>query len=168
MNLPGEAFVMPTYARYPVTLVRGEGMHVFDDAGRAYLDFAGAIGAMPLGHGHPRWRAAVLQQANELVLVSNLYATAPQAALALRLAELLPIEGARVFFSNSGAEANEAAIKLVRKWGLPQGRSKIVVLHGSGIPFLGRSRTFPKIPFADNIASAPSQGPWGHVACRSG
>ncbi len=136
MTLPGEAFVMPTYRRYPVTLVRGEGVGVFDRDGREYLDFAGAIGAMPLGHGHPKWREAVHAQADRLALVSNLYETEPQAELAARLAELLPIEDPRVFFSNSGAEANEAAIKLVRKWGLQRGRTKIVALEGS---FHGRT-----------------------------
>lgn len=133
---PGEASVMPTYRRYPVTLDRGEGVRVFDTEGRGYLDFAGALGAVPLGHGHPRWRDAVHRQVDRLGLVSNLYATAPQAELAARLGDLLPIEHARVFFSNSGAEANEAAIKLVRKWGLPQGRSRIVALEGS---FHGRT-----------------------------
>lgn len=136
MSHPGEAFVMPTYRRYPATLVRGEGVRVFDAEGRAYLDFAGAIGAMPLGHGHPRWREAVHAQVDRLALVSNLYETEPQAELAERLASLLPIGDARVFFSNSGAEANEAAIKLVRKWGLARGRSRIVALEGS---FHGRT-----------------------------
>lgn len=136
MTLPGERSVMPTYARYPLTLVRGEGMHVVDDAGRAYLDFAGALGAMPLGHGHPRWRAAVHEQADGLGLVSNLYATEPQARLAAELAETLPVRDARVFLCNSGAEANEAALKLVRKRGLVRGRSRIVALEGS---FHGRT-----------------------------
>ncbi len=137
MTVPaGEAFVMPTYVRYPVTIVRGDGVTVFDDEGRAYLDFAGALGATPLGHGHPRWLAAVHAQVDALALVSNLYATEPQAALAARLAGVLPILDARVFFSNSGAEANEAAIKLVRRWGLPKRRIKIVALEGS---FHGRT-----------------------------
>ncbi len=136
MTLAGESFVMPTYVRYPITLVRGEGMRVFDAEGREYLDFAGALGAMSLGHGHPRWREAVRSQADRLALVSNLYATEPQAELASRLAELLPIDDARVFFSNSGAEANETALKLVRKWGLARGRTKIVALDGS---FHGRT-----------------------------
>src|SRR5439155_26274395 len=101
---------MPTYKRYPVTLVRGEGLHVFDTAGRRYLDFAGALGAVPRGHGDPAWRAAVHEQVDRLELVSNLYATEPQAHLAERLASISELE--RVFFSNSGAEANEAALKL--------------------------------------------------------
>ena len=132
----GERFVMPTYGRYPLTLVRGEGVRVFDAEGRSYLDFAGALGAIPLGHAHPRWLDAVHTQLDRLTLVSNLFATEPQAELAARLAELLPIPDARVFLSNSGAEANEAALKLVRKWGLARGRSKIVALEGS---FHGRT-----------------------------
>ena len=115
--LPGEAAVMPTYARYPVTLVRGEGTTTWDDQGRAYLDMTGGLGALSLGHGHPDWVAAVTEAAGTIGLVSNLYATPPQAELAARLASLLPIPDARVFFCNSGAEANEAAIKLIRKHG---------------------------------------------------
>jgi acetylornithine/N-succinyldiaminopimelate aminotransferase len=134
---PSEAAVMmPTYRRYPVTHVRGEGMHVFDSDGGRYLDFAGALGAIPLGHGHPAWRAAVHEQVDRLGLVSNLYATEPQVHLAERLAVISGIPEAQVFFSNSGAEANEAALKLVRKWGLARGRSGIVALEGS---FHGRT-----------------------------
>jgi acetylornithine aminotransferase len=127
---------MPTYARYPLTLVRGEQLTVWDDEGNAYLDFAGALGANPLGHGHPRWKKAVHDQVETLDMTSNLYATEPQAALAQRLGELLPIPDARSFFCNSGAEANEAAIKLVRKHGLPRGKPAIVALDGS---FHGRT-----------------------------
>lgn len=127
---------MPTYGRYPLALVKGEGMRVWDDEGKAYLDFAGGLGTMPLGHSHPRWYEAVVAQARELTMVSNLYFTRPQAELARRIVELFDIGDAQVFFGNSGAEANEAAIKLVRKWGLPLGRSKIVALEGS---FHGRT-----------------------------
>ena len=128
--LPGEAAVMPTYARYPVTLVRGEGTTTWDDQGRAYLDMTGGIGALSLGHCHPDWVAAVTEAAGTIGLVSNLYATPPQAELAARLASLLPIPDARVFFCNSGAEANEAAIKLIRKRGLARGTPAIVALDG--------------------------------------
>src|SRR5438552_18995041 len=98
---------MPTYKRYPVTLVRGEGLHVFDTDGRRYLDFAGALGAVPLGHGHPAWRAAVHEQVDRLELVSNLYATEPQAHLAERLASITELE--RVLFSIYGTETTEDA-----------------------------------------------------------
>jgi acetylornithine/N-succinyldiaminopimelate aminotransferase len=131
-----ETFVMPTYARFPVTLVRGEGSLVWDDAGTEYLDFTGGLGALILGHAHPAWVAAVTEAAAGVGLVSNLYATVPQAELAARLAAILPMPDARAFFCNSGAEANEALLKLVRKWGLPRGKTTIVVLNGS---FHGRT-----------------------------
>src|SRR5439155_15515930 len=97
---------------------------------------AGGLGALSLGHAHPAWVEAVQRAAITIGLVSNLYATPPQAELAERLAALLPIPDARVFFANSGAEANEAAIKLVRKRGLLRGTPKIVALEGS---FHGRT-----------------------------
>jgi acetylornithine/N-succinyldiaminopimelate aminotransferase len=128
--------VMPTYGRYPLTLVRGAGTRVWDDDGRAYLDFAGALGVTAIGHSHPAWTRAVHDQVDRLDLVSNLYTTEPQAWLSQRLADLLPVPDARVFFCNSGAEANEAAIKLVRRWGLPLGKPAIVALDGS---FHGRT-----------------------------
>jgi predicted acetylornithine/succinylornithine family transaminase len=127
---------MPTYARFPVTLVRGEGVHVWDDEGREYLDLVGGLGSLSLGHAHPRWVEAVERAARGVGLTSNLVATPPQAELAERLAALLPLPDARVFFCNSGAEANEAALKLIRKHGLRRGRSAIVVLDGS---FHGRT-----------------------------
>ena len=137
MTVPAaEAFVMPTYARYPLTLVRGEGLTVWDDEGTPYLDVAGALGANPLGHGHPAWKRAVHDQVEELDLTSTLYSTLPQAELARRLAEILPIPDARTFFCNSGAEANEAAIKLARRRGLAAGRPAILALEGS---FHGRA-----------------------------
>ncbi|MGZ8630697.1 MAG: aminotransferase class III-fold pyridoxal phosphate-dependent enzyme, partial [Actinomycetota bacterium] len=117
-----EHYVMPTYARYPLTLVCGAGTRVRDDAGREYLDFAGALGVTALGHSHPVWVASVRDQLDTLDMVSNLYATEPQAFLADRLAALMPVPDARVFFCNSGAEANEAAIKLARKHGLANGK----------------------------------------------
>jgi acetylornithine/N-succinyldiaminopimelate aminotransferase len=131
-----EPHVMPTYARYPLTLARGAGTRVWDETGRDYLDFAGALGVNALGHSHPSWVAAVRDQLDTLDMVSNLYATEPQAALADRLATLMPVADARVFFCNSGAEANEAAIKLARKHGLANGKPAIVALDGS---FHGRT-----------------------------
>ena len=127
--------LMPTYKRYPVKLVRGEGLTVWDDTGRAYLDFAGGIAAVPIGHSHPAWVKAVTEQAGELVHVSNLFRTGPQEELAGRLSEVTGLDGG-VFLSNSGAEANEAALKIARRWGLPRGRTKVVALEGS---FHGRT-----------------------------
>ena len=133
MNEPA---VMPSYTRYPLTLVRGAGTRVWDDRGRGFLDFTGALGVGALGHSHPAWVAAVRTQLDVLDMVSNLYATEPQAALAGRLAGLMPVPDARVFLCNSGAEANEAAIKLARKHGLANGKPSIVALEGS---FHGRT-----------------------------
>lgn len=131
-----ELSVMPTYGRYPLALVRGEGIRVWDDEGNVYLDFAGGLGTMPLGHSHPRWYEAVVSQARELTMVSNLYFTRPQADLARLIVEHFDIGDAQVFFANSGAEANEGAIKIARKWGLANGRTRIVALEGS---FHGRT-----------------------------
>lgn len=133
---PGDALVMQSYVRYPVTLVRGRDVRVWDDEGNCYLDFAGGIGSLSLGHAHPTWVDAVSQAASTLGLVSNLFHSAPQAALAARLAELLPIAEARTFFCNSGAEAVETALKIARKHGLARGRDRIVSLEGS---FHGRT-----------------------------
>jgi acetylornithine/succinyldiaminopimelate/putrescine aminotransferase len=136
VTFPGEDRLMPTYARYPVALVRGDGMRVRADDGRWFLDLAGGLGALSLGHAHPRWVEAVAAEAATIGLVSNLFETEPQARLAGKLAELVPIPDARVFLANSGAEANEAAIKLARKRGLAEGRPRIAALEGS---FHGRT-----------------------------
>jgi acetylornithine aminotransferase len=131
-----ERWVMPTYARLPVTLVRGEGARVIDDEGRTYLDLIGGLGALALGHAHPRWVEAVERASRTIGLTSNLVATPAQAELAERLAALLPVPDARVFFCNSGAEAVEALLKLVRRAGLVRGRPIVVALEGS---FHGRT-----------------------------
>lgn len=136
MTIPGDGALMATYARSSVEPVRGEGTLVWDATGRSYLDFVGGLGALSLGHCHPAWVEAVERSARTLGLTSNLFSTAPQAALAERLVRLLPIPDAKVFLCNSGAEANEALLKLVRRWGLPQGKPAIVALDGS---FHGRT-----------------------------
>jgi predicted acetylornithine/succinylornithine family transaminase len=106
---------MQTGRRLPVTFVRGQGCLVYDDAGREYLDLVAGIAVNLLGHSHPEVAAAVAGQAKTLIHTSNLYYTEPQVDLARRLVELsFP---SRVFLCNSGAEANEAAIKIARKWG---------------------------------------------------
>jgi predicted acetylornithine/succinylornithine family transaminase len=113
--------VMTTYARFPVTFVRGEGAYLFDPQGRHYLDFLSGIAVCAVGHAHPYLTRALQEQAATLLHVSNLYLTEPQARLARRLVELSDFE--RVFFCNSGAEANEAALKLARKHGRKHGRA---------------------------------------------
>ncbi|MEP0917647.1 aspartate aminotransferase family protein [Leptolyngbya sp. DQ-M1] len=107
-------YVMTTYARFPLTLVRGSGCRVWDDQGREYLDFVAGIATCTLGHAHPALIEAVTEQAKTLIHVSNLYYNAPQGELAKWLVEHSCAD--RAFFCNSGAEANEAAIKLARKY----------------------------------------------------
>jgi len=109
---PTDAF-LPTYARYPVTFVRGEGTRLYDDAGREYLDFLCGISVTSVGHCHPRVVEAVREQAGRLMHTGNLYFNEPGVELAQRLVACSL--GGGVFFANSGAEANEAAIKLARK-----------------------------------------------------
>lgn len=109
-----DEYVMTTYARFPLTLMRGSGCRVWDDQGREYLDFVAGIATCTLGHAHPAMVQAVTEQAQTLVHVSNLYYNAPQGELAKWLVEHSCAD--RAFFCNSGAEANEAAIKLARKY----------------------------------------------------
>jgi len=110
-----DKYLMQTGRRLPVTFVRGQGCLVYDDAGHEYLDLVAGIAVNLLGHSHPEVATAVAGQAKTLIHTSNLYYTEPQVELARRLVELsFP---SRVFLCNSGAEANEAAIKIARKWG---------------------------------------------------
>lgn len=114
------AHVLDTYGQgRSLALVRGRGMSVWDAEGREYLDFLGGLAVNGLGHCHPAVVDAIQHQAETLLHVSNLYYIEPQVHLARRLTECSFAD--RVFFCNSGAEANEAAIKLARKWGLTQG-----------------------------------------------
>ncbi len=106
--------VMSTYGRYPLTLVRGEGCRVWDDQGREYLDFVAGIATCTLGHAHPILVNAVTDQIKQLHHVSNLYYNQPQAQLAAWLTTHSSAD--KAFFCNSGAEANEGAIKLARKY----------------------------------------------------
>jgi acetylornithine/N-succinyldiaminopimelate aminotransferase len=109
-----DAVMMATYAP-SVPLVRGEGCTVWDATGRAYLDLIGGIAVSSLGHGHPAIASAVTAQVSKIAHTSNLFVNEPSVALAEKLLALLEHDG-RVFFTNSGTEANEAAYKLVRKW----------------------------------------------------
>ncbi|MGB9858965.1 MAG: aspartate aminotransferase family protein, partial [Moorellaceae bacterium] len=110
----GEQYVMRTYGRYPIALVRGAGARVWDADGREYLDFVEGLAVNSLGHCHPRVVEAIREQAGKLLHVSNLYWIEPQVELAQMLVENSDLD--KVFFCNSGAEANEAAIKLARKY----------------------------------------------------
>ncbi|MFN2365842.1 MAG: aspartate aminotransferase family protein [Desulfurivibrionaceae bacterium] len=122
-----------TYSRYPVAMVEGSGCVLKDDDGREYLDFLAGIAVCSLGHCHPAVTGAIREQAGKLLHVSNLYHTVPQT----ELAELLIANSFadRIFMCNSGAEANEAAIKLARKQS-PAGKFEIISLEGS---FHGRT-----------------------------
>src|SRR5881227_2175166 len=120
-----------TYARHPVTFARGEGARLWDDEGNEYLDFLTGISVSSVGHCHPRVVEAIRAQAGELIHVGNLFYTEPMVRLARRLAE--SSLGGKVFFTNSGAEAVEAALKLARRF--KQG-GEIVVSEGA---FHGRT-----------------------------
>ncbi len=109
-----ERHVAPTYGRYPIALVRGEGCRVWDADGKEYLDFVSGLAVCNLGHCHPEVVAALREQAGKLIHVSNLYHIEPQIALAKKLSALS--FGEKTFFCNSGTEAVEAALKLARKY----------------------------------------------------
>jgi len=128
-----DSLIMNTYGRYPAVMVEGKGCLLKDNTGKEYLDFVSGIAVCSLGHCHPDVTEAIVAQAGKLVHVSNLYYTLPQ----IELAELLVSNSFadRVFLANSGAEANEGAIKLARKHGGP-GRYEIISLEGS---FHGRT-----------------------------
>jgi predicted acetylornithine/succinylornithine family transaminase len=129
-------YVMRTFTRLPVEFVRGEAWKVWDADGHEYLDFVGGIAVNVLGHAHPAVVKAVSRQAGELIHTSNLYYTRPQVELARKLNQF-GFEG-RVFFANSGAEANEAAIKLARKWGKENRAGAFEVISAEG-SFHGRT-----------------------------
>ncbi|MPZ24296.1 MAG: acetylornithine/succinylornithine family transaminase [Dehalococcoidia bacterium] len=113
-----DRYFMTTGRRFPVTIVRGSGSRLFDDAGKSYLDFLAGIAVVSLGHANPVVVNAIREEAENLILASNNFYTVPQARLARLLCELSGME--RIYFQNGGAEANEVAFKLVRKWGKTQ------------------------------------------------
>jgi len=128
--------MMPTYGRLPVTFERGEGVWLWDTEGNKYLDGLGGIAVCVLGHSHPRVTEAISSQAAQLIHTSNLYGIAAQQLLAERLTSLSGMRN--VFFGNSGAEANEAALKIARLYGHNRGigAAEIIVTDGS---FHGRT-----------------------------
>ncbi len=129
-------YVMHTYSRIPIAIERGKGVRVWDSDGKDYLDFISGIGVNAVGHCHPEIVKALENQLKKLLHCSNLYHIELQAQLAQALCEVSFAD--KVFFSNSGAEANEAAIKLARKFGskLDGRRYEIITMEGS---FHGRS-----------------------------
>jgi predicted acetylornithine/succinylornithine family transaminase len=140
--------LMANYARGEINIVRGEGVYLFDESGNRYVDLVAGIAVCALGHAHPRITRAIADQAATLVHCSNLYHHEPAGTLADRLAEVTGFDA--VFFCNSGAEANEAAIKLARKFAWRKGeteRTTILACRGS---FHGR--TFGALAATDNPA----------------
>ena len=131
--------ILNSYKRFPIALERGEHATLYDFEGKSYIDFSSGIGVCSLGYGNEHWLAAITAQAKKLPHTSNLYYTEPAASAAKLLCERTGMKG--VFFCNSGAEANEGAIKLVRKYSFDKygaGRSDIVTLSHS---FHGRTIT---------------------------
>lgn len=145
MNLEqlDKTYVLPTYARDYTNFVRGEGATLFDENGRDYIDFASGIAVNSIGHNHPKLVEAICSQARNIIHISNLQVIEPQAKLAEQICKQSNYDGA-VFFANSGAEANEGAIKIARKYGeikFEKKRYKVLTLEHS---FHGRTITTVK------------------------
>jgi len=157
-----DQFVVPSYSRFDLVLERGEGSYVWDVDGKRYLDLAGGIAVCSLGHAHPEITKALTEQSKKLIHVSNLYYIEAQGELAKRIVDL--IAPGRVFFCNSGAEANEGLFKLARKFGHDEGRYEIITtidsFHGrtlAGIAATGQQKVkkgfepavegFKQVPF---------------------
>jgi len=160
-------YLLPVYARLPITLVRGQGIKVWDANGKEYIDFLAGIATNALGHCHPKMVAAIQEQAATLIHTAGYYFTAPVAKLAQKLTQVSGMD--RAFFGNSGAEAVECAIKISRKWGKSHGgpeKYKIVAaqksFHGRTMaavtatgqpkyqePFLPMVQGFSHAPFND-------------------
>jgi acetylornithine/N-succinyldiaminopimelate aminotransferase len=121
-----QANYLPVFARYAVVLSHGEGPYVYDNEGKKYIDFLGGIAVNVLGHAHPALVKAVAEQAGKIIHCSNLYYTEEQAQLAKSLAALSGLD--KVFIGNSGAEANEGAIKLARKYGKTISQDKVEII----------------------------------------
>src|ERR1700731_1917998 len=159
-----EQNVVPSYARFDVVLERGDGSYAWDVDGKRYLDLAAGIAVCSLGHAHPEMTKALTEQSQKLIHVSNLYYNELQGRLAKRIVDL--IAPGRVFFCNSGAEANEGLFKFSRKFGHDQGRYEIITtfesFHGrtlAGIAATGQEKVkkgfepavagFKQVPFND-------------------
>jgi acetylornithine/N-succinyldiaminopimelate aminotransferase len=166
--------VVPSYGRFDLALSHGNGSYVFDVAGKRYLDLGGGIAVNCLGHAHPAILDALNEQARKLIHVSNLYYTEPQGKLAAEISKR--IGAGKVFFCNSGAEANEGLYKLARKFGHDEGRFEILTttnsFHGrtlAGIAATGQDKVkkgfepmmpgFPHFPFNDLAAARDAISP---------
>jgi acetylornithine aminotransferase/acetylornithine/N-succinyldiaminopimelate aminotransferase len=166
--------VVPSYGRFEIVLSHGAGSYVFDVAGKRYLDLGSGIAVCCLGHAHPAITEALVEQSKKLIHVSNLYFTEPQGRLAAELVRR--IGPGKVFFCNSGAEANEGLYKLARKFGHDEGRFEILTatnsFHGrtlAGIAATGQDKVkkgfepavpgFRHIPFNDLAAARNALSP---------
>ncbi len=166
--------VVPSYGRFDLAFSHGSGSHVFDVAGKRYLNFGGGIAVTSLGHAHPAVTEALIEQSKKLVHVSNLYYHEPQGRLAEALVKL--IAPGKVFFCNSGAEANEGLYKLARKFGHDEGRFEILTalnsFHGrtlAGIAATGQEKVkkgfepmtpgFRHVPYNDLAAMRAAISP---------
>ena len=166
--------VVPSYGRFEIVLSHGAGSYVFDVAGKRYLDLGTGIAVSCLGHAHPGITEALVEQSKKLIHVSNLYFTEPQGRLAAELVQR--IGPGKVFFCNSGAEANEGLYKLARKYGHDEGRFEILTatnsFHGrtlAGIAATGQDKVkkgfepavpgFRHIPFNDLAAARQALSP---------
>jgi len=173
-----DQYVVPTYGRFALAFEKGRGSRLWDFDGKEYLDMGGGIAVCSLGHAHPELADALADQARRLIHTSNLYYTQPQALLAKKLVELTG--PGKVFFCNSGAEANEALYKLARRFGHDSGRFEIVTatnsFHGrtlAGIAATGQEKVrtgfgptvpgFTHVPFNDLDAARQAISP-GTVA----
>lgn len=132
-----DEYLLPVYARLPITLVRGQGVRVWDADGKEYLDFLAGIAVNALGHCHPKMVRAIQEQAATLIHVSGYYYTAPVAQLAAKLVATSAMD--RVFFGNSGAEANECAIKIARKYAKSHGGPNKFQIVSAAKSFHGRT-----------------------------
>ena len=140
-----DAYIMHTYGRFPVDIDHGEGATLYSLSGRKYIDFTSGIGVNSLGYGNEKWMAAITAQIGKLGHISNLFYTQPGPLLARELCTRSGLS--KVFFGNSGAEANEAMIKVARKYSFDKygkGRSTVITLnhsfHGRTITTLHRHR----------------------------
>jgi len=136
-------YVLPTYSRNYINFVKGKNATLWDEKGDDYIDFTSGIGVVSVGHGNERVAKVICNQVKNITHISNLYYIEPQAKLAKKIADLAEIEG-KTFFANSGAEANEGALKIARKYGEVNGeikRYKVITLKNS---FHGRTITTVK------------------------
>jgi acetylornithine aminotransferase/acetylornithine/N-succinyldiaminopimelate aminotransferase len=167
-------YVVPSYGRFDLAFTRGEGSHVWDVRGRRHLDLGGGIAVNSLGHAHPEITQALIEQSQRLTHVSNLYYHEPQGRLAQNIVKHLA--PGKVFFCNSGAEANEGLYKLARKFGHEEGRFEILTavnsFHGrtlAGIAATGQDKVkkgfdpatpgFRHIPYNDLAAARAALSP---------